>query len=85
MKLAARLIKGTKTIKKASCGSDDSSKAFADALEECIIKICKEMDIPVPIWMNKNTHEFATFRKTFFTSEQFTEEVNFDKFEITLL
>lgn len=85
MKLDGRLVKGTKTIKKAFFENDDSSLTFVDALEECIIKLCKEMDIPVPIWMKKNTHEFAVFRKTFFTSEQFAEEVNFDKFEITLL
>ncbi|NLC69333.1 MAG: hypothetical protein GX754_11255 [Clostridiaceae bacterium] len=84
MKLAGRLIKGTRTIKKAFFENDNSSMAFADALEECLIRLCKEMDIPVPIWMKKNTHEFVAFRKTFFTSEQFAEEINFDKFEITL-
>ena len=84
MKLAGKLVKGTKTIKKAFFEENDSSLTYTDMLEECLIGLCKEMDTPVPIWMKKNTHEFAAFRKTFFTSDQFTEKVNFDKFEIRL-
>lgn len=82
MKLTGNLIKGTKIIKRAFFEKNDNSMSYRDILEECLIGLCKELDIPVPIWMKKNTHEFVVFRRTFFTSEQFNEKVKFDRFEI---
>jgi len=84
LKLTGNLIKGTKITKRAFFEGTDNSISYRDMLEECLIGICKELDIPVPIWMKKNTHEFAVFRRTFFTSEQFNEKVNFDRFEIKM-
>ncbi|HOJ10420.1 MAG TPA: hypothetical protein PK733_07495 [Clostridiales bacterium] len=84
MKLAGNLIKGTKIIRRASFEKEDQSISFHDMLEESLLALCKELDIPVPIWMKKNTGEFAMFRRTFFTSEQFTEKVGFDRFEIRM-
>lgn len=84
MKLAGKLIKGTKIAKKAFFEKNDNSMSYTDMLEECLIGLCKELDIPVPIWMKKNTHEFAAFRRTFFSNDQFAEKVNFDRFEIRL-
>lgn len=63
---------------------EDSSLQFRERLEKCLIDLCREIGIPVPIWLEKNTKEFAYFKKTFFTNEQFVEKVNFDKFEIRL-
>ncbi|NSW91126.1 MAG: hypothetical protein HPY74_10735 [Firmicutes bacterium] len=84
MKLAGKLIKGTKIAKKAFFEKNDNSMSYTDMLEECLIGLCKELDIPVPIWMKKNTHEFAAFQRTFFSNDQFAEKVNFDRFEIRL-
>ena len=57
---------------------------FREKLEKCLLDLCSEMDIPVPLWLKKNTRELAIFRRTFFTGEQFIEKVWFDKFEIRL-
>ncbi|HHV95205.1 MAG TPA: hypothetical protein GXX37_01805 [Clostridiaceae bacterium] len=84
MKLTGTLIIGTKTIKKITVEKDDPDMSFHDILEECFIDLCKGLDIPVPIWMKKNTTEFSAFRRTFFTNEQFTEKVNFDRLEIRM-
>jgi hypothetical protein len=46
--------------------------------------LCAKLEIPVPLWLKKNTKELAIFRRTFFSSEQFMEKVWFDKFEIRL-
>jgi hypothetical protein len=62
----------------------DSDMTFQQKLTNCLIDICKKMDIQVPIWMNKNTKELAKFNKTFFTDEQFMEKVYFDRFEIEM-
>ena len=58
---------------------------FSAELSEALILLCKELDIPVPMWMKKNTHEFAAFRQTLFFAEQYTEKVRFDRFQIRLI
>lgn len=82
MKLTGTLIKGTKITKQAFFEIRNDKIQYRVLLEECFIGLCKELDIPVPIWMKKNTHEFVVFKKTFFTNEQFNEKVKFDRFEI---
>lgn len=84
MILIGKLVKGTNTIKESTVIRDDDSTSFRDLLEEGLITLCRELDIPVPLWLKKNTSEFARYRKTFFTSDQFVEKVRFDKFEIRL-
>jgi len=84
MKLTGNIIKGTKIVKRTSREKEDPKMTFHDILEESLVVLCKDLDIPVPIWMKKNTNEFAMFRRTFFGSEQFTEKVDFDRFEIRM-
>lgn len=85
MRLSGKLVKGTKTLKETLVEENNESLSFRNMLEECLIKLCGELDIPVPLWLKKNTTEFARYRRTFFTNEQFVEKVSFDKFEIRLL
>lgn len=84
MILIGKLVKGTNTIKESTVIRDDDGTSFRDLLEEGLITLCRELDIPVPLWLKKNTSEFARYRKTFFTGDQFVEKVRFDKFEIRL-
>lgn len=84
MILYGKLLSGTKLIKEASFEVSDENTSFRDRLEECLIGLCKELDIPVPIWLKKNTKEFIQYRTTFFNKEQFIESIKFDRFEIRL-
>lgn len=84
MKLDGKLYVNNKLVKEDSAEDDMEEHSFRDKLEKCLIDLCKQMDIPVPLWLKKNTRELAIFRKTFFTSEQFIDKVWFDKFEIKL-
>ncbi|MGI6777855.1 MAG: hypothetical protein ACOX7R_07495 [Acetivibrionales bacterium] len=84
MKLYGDIKKGTKIIKHLLVESNNEGLSFHDALEENFVTLCRELDIPVPLWLKKNTVEFASFRRTFFPKEQFIEKVNFDRFEIRL-
>lgn len=83
--LSGKTIKGTKILKETLVEENNESLTFRDTLEECLVKLCRELDIPVPLWLKKNTTEFARYRRTFFTNEQFVEKVSFDKFEIRLI
>lgn len=84
MKLIGKIIKDAKIIKEASAEKDGANTNFRDLLEECFISICGELDIPVPLWLKKNSKEFGAYRKTFFLREQFLEEVDFDRFELRI-
>ncbi len=52
-----------------------------DALREA----CHELDVPAPIWLNKNEREFEDFRRTAFTADSFVESISFDRMEIEFL
>lgn len=82
MVLYGKIIKGMKIIDEAYAENNIDESSFRDALEKCLVDVCKKLDIPTPIWLKKNTVELAGYRKTFFTAEQFVEKVKFDKFII---
>lgn len=73
-----------KLVKEDSTEDNDVTKSFRDKLEKCLVDLCAQMDIPVPLWLKKNTRELAIFKRTFFSPEQFIDKVWFDKFEIML-
>ena len=52
---------------------------------EALTELCKEFDIPRPIWLPKHERAYASFRRTAFSREHFIEEVPFDKLEIEFL
>jgi hypothetical protein len=73
-----------KLVREASVQDNEAGHSFRDKLEACLIDLCTQLDIPVPLWLKKNTRELAIFRRTFFTPEQFIDKVWFDKYEIKL-
>ncbi len=84
MTLNGKLFLEGKLIREAMSAESDESLSFRDKLENCLVSLCSELEIPVPLWLKKNTRELAIFRRTFFSREQFMEKVWFDKFEIRL-
>lgn len=76
----ANLMTASKTV----C-EDSGEEMFVQELEKALISLCKELEIPIPLWLSKNTHEFAAFHQTIFFSEQYTEPVKFDRFQIRLI
>ncbi|WP_027628606.1 hypothetical protein [Ruminiclostridium cellobioparum] len=84
MKLYGRLVKRGKLLKEAWVVPQNGDGDFHDQLEECLIAVCKELDVEVPIWLKKNTREFGLYRKTSFNSDHFGEAIGFDRLEIVL-
>ncbi len=82
MNITGKLLKNNRIINIEMVTNDDDSLNMTKQLEDCLLNLCKLFNIPIPIWMSKNTKEFVHFGKTFFTSDQFIEKVNFDKFVI---
>jgi len=83
--LNGKLFLQGKIVREMNSDVPDEGLSFRDKLEKCLLDICSGFDIPVPLWLKKNTRELAIFRRTFFTNEQFMEKIWFDKFEIKLV
>ena len=83
MKLEGRLFVANRMTEIKEVETvDKEGEPYSVRLERALIELCRQMDIPVPMWMKKNTHEFAAFRQTIFFREQYTEKVRFDRFQI---
>ncbi len=85
-RLEGRLLDGDKILKQATVPLNrDEGEPFVPALDRALKTVCKMLDTPFPLWLDKNTKEFARFRQTFFFPDQFTEQVKFTRFHIRLL
>lgn len=62
---------------------DDSTrtKKVLGSLED----VCMEFDLQVPIWLDCNVREFQRHAKTRFSSDNFTETIDFDYLEIQII
>lgn len=85
MRLEGRTFKGNTILNVCVVDHTNENVRFSKELEEALILLCADMDIPIPMWLSKNTHEFAVFRQTIFFSEQYNQKVNFDRFQMRLL
>ena len=85
MVLQGRTTKGNRLLKIKEIKYENPDVSFSQELSEAIVILCREMDIPVPMWMKKNTHEFAAFHQTIFFDTQYPEKVRFDSFQIKMI
>ena len=74
--LWVRLMKKHRIDRQATRACPFSSAR--DALTD----LCRELDVPRPIWRPKHEREFEAFRMTGFTKDHFLEDVPFDRLEI---
>ena len=80
--LEGRLFIAHRMTEIKTVTTEDTDTSYAKCLEKALIELCRQLDIPVPMWMKKNTKEFAAFGQTIFFREQYTEDVRFDRFQI---
>ncbi len=85
LKLEGKVFRANLVIASAVVQQEEDSGAFVKDLENCLVRLCRDLQIPIPLWLSKNTNEFARFRQTIFFEEQFTEDVKFNRFQIRLL
>lgn len=84
MTLTGKLIKDANPLRMATVTSETHAEDFHKCLEDSFLLLCKELGIPIPLWLKKNTREFGRFHKTFFPRDQFLEPMIFDRFELIL-
>jgi hypothetical protein len=83
MRLIGELRAGNRILKSVTKENNDN-KDFRKELEKLLIGVCKELHIPVPIWLTKNTQELGRYRKTTFYKDQFIGDTSFEEFVIKL-
>ena len=49
---------------------------------EALLKACHELDLPEPLWLDKNEREWTEFGMTRFMPDTFFETVPFERLEI---
>ena len=74
--LWVRIIRHHRTERQVTvpCDRGDAHAALLEA--------CHEMDLPEPIWLEKNTREWEEFGMTRFLPDAFLETVPFERMEI---
>ncbi len=82
MKLEGKIFRANLLLSSATVEQPDNDRRFSLRLERCLIELCRALEIPLPLWMEKNTREFARFHQTIFFAEQFTEPIHFGRFQI---
>lgn len=82
MKLEGKVFRANLVLQESTYEQADTGGKFVPQLERCLVELCHQLEVPIPLWLEKNTHEFARFHQTIFFAEQFTEKIRFDRFQI---
>ena len=82
MKLEGKTFRANLCLQEGHVEQPDTGGKFVPQLEKLLVELCHQMDVPIPLWLGKNTNEFARFHQTIFFAEQFTENIRFDRFQI---
>lgn len=81
MKVYGKIVKDNKIIKDLITSSDIDGE-YQDNLKLCIIELCTKFDIEKPYWLPGNVKEFNSRNKVIFDSNNFIDEIDFDKFVV---
>lgn len=74
-----------RVIKNNKIFMQETEPCVWGAEKEVLVEMCKHLDLPCPIWLNKHESEYERFRRTSFREEHFVESVDFDALEIEFL
>lgn len=74
-----------KLMKQHKMARNETNECAWGDQEQALVDLCREMDVPAPMWLSKHEFEFEQFRHTAFTQDHFIEEISFDKMEIEFL
>ena len=74
-----------KVIRNHRITQQQTAECLPGGENVAVTEICKALDLPCPMWLNKHINEYANFRRTSFTKEHFIEDTDFDRIEIEYL
>ena len=74
-----------KVMKRQKIQRDKAVPCTRDEIDECLHDVCKDFDIPSPMWLSKQRDEFEQFGITDFSGDNFFEPITFDKLVVQYL
>ena len=84
MRIWFRIMRNNKAVRELTVEnyeSDTRTHKVFGAVDE----MCRDFDLPTPIWLNGNIAEFKNSAHTRFRSDSFMEEVDFDYIDMLVL
>lgn len=74
-----------KVIKKHRIDRHHAAPCAWGDEHDVLMDMLKDMDLPTPMWLQKNEQEFQQYAKTSFLPDNFVEDVEFQKLEVDFL
>ena len=84
MKLWGKLWKDNHLLRDV-IAEDHSDDTRTHKIFRCLGRICEELDLGRPIWLEAGIRDFKRSKKVRFTQDSFIEEIPFDYLEIQIL
>ena len=83
-RLWAKTIRSGRTVRDTVICDPSASRRTAKVVH-AITAVCREFDLPEPIWLDANIRDFRSRAKTRFSQDSFIESVPFDYLEIQVI
>lgn len=64
---------------------DDTKDTRTHKVFHAVTGVCREFDLPEPIWLDQNVRHFRQHGRCRFDADNFIEEIPFDYLEIEIL
>ncbi|MCQ2493187.1 MAG: hypothetical protein MJ104_01175 [Lachnospiraceae bacterium] len=84
MRIWARQFKDTHMLKD-SLIVDNSNETRTHKVFNALEKVCQEMDLAQPVWLDRNVKDFKRSGKVRFFKDSFIEEIPFDYLEFQII
>jgi len=71
-----------RTIRRHRTDRQTTTPCARGEVHDALREACREMDLPEPLWLEKNEREWQEFGMTRFLPDAFFESVYFERLEI---
>lgn len=80
-----RIFKNNRMLKNTVAIIEDNSMTRTHTVFAALDKICLELDLAKPIWLDSNIDEFKKISRTRFSSDSFVEPIEFDYLDFYII
>ena len=80
----AKIIINHKTVESLDI-EGDLNNTTDENMKKCLETTCNHFDMSMPVFLPKHKREWDDYKKVTFTTDDFIDEIYFDKFEFELI
>lgn len=85
LKLWIKLIVDHRIVQHDVFFAPESAMSSDDALSEAMRDPCMQLDVPVPVILQKHMNDFSSFNRVVFRRCDFMEHTSFDTMELEVI